>query len=64
MVILLRSRSFALELGKVGYYRMCTAHLRCRLGGGGGAGILFQHNHVVKQSTIKARCQKQINNIK
>lgn len=48
--ILLRSRSFALELGKVGYYRMCTAHSRCRSGGR----ALFQHNNVVKQSTIKA----------
>lgn len=35
---------------KSDYIRICTAELRC----GSGAGILFQWNHVVKQSTIKA----------
>lgn len=50
IVVLLGSRSFAWELGKVGYDRICTAQSRCRSGGG----ILFQHNNVVKQSTVKA----------
>lgn len=50
LIVLLGSRSFAWELGKVGYDRMCTAQSQCTSGGG----ILFQHNNVVKQSTVKA----------
>lgn len=50
MVVLFGSRSFAWELGKVRYGRSCTA----RLPGDFGGVILFQHNNVVKQSTVKA----------